>query len=140
LPADMHVVTHDPAGKAVSFDVSATDFKDGDLLVACDPTSGDVFPVGTTTVHCSATNSSEQKAEGSFTVTVEYVDTTAPVLHAPGGLTVTATSKDGAKVSFEVTAADPDSPAGALTVACGPLGSGATFPIGVTTVTCNAHD
>src|SRR4051794_6283681 len=140
LPTDMHDVTHDQAGKTETFDASATDFKDGALAVSCDHASGDTFPVGLTTVLCSATNSSKLTTHGSFTITIEYADATPPAILPPGDQVAIATSKDGAKVSFDVTATDPDNPAGDLTVVCGPLYSGDTFPIGATTVTCNAHD
>ncbi len=83
LPADVHDVTHDPAGEKESFSVSASSFKDGALPVSCDHTSGETFAVGTRTVHCSATNSSNQKSEGAFTIEVEYVDNTAPVIRPP---------------------------------------------------------
>jgi hypothetical protein len=54
-----------------------------------------------------------------------------PVLQLPGSVTVDATGPDGATVAFEATASDD------ATVTCAPA-SGATFPIGVTTVTCTA--
>ena len=38
--------------------------------MSCDPASGSTFPVGTTTVNCTATDGSGNKATGSFTVTV----------------------------------------------------------------------
>ena len=137
LPADIGDTAHARSGKVATFAASATDFADGPLPVACDHASGEAFPVGATTVHCHATNSSGRTTSGSFTVTIAYVDVTPPAIHGPGDRAATATSSNGAVVSFAVTATDPDDDAPA--VACD-RASGATFPIGVTTVTCHAHD
>ena len=137
LPHDIHDTTNDPSGKEETFSATASDFGDGSVLVVCDHASGATFPVGTTTVQCGALNGAGKSAVGSFSVTVAYVDATAPVLHGPGDLSATATSSSGATVSFGVTASDPDDDA--PTVACDHA-SGATFPIGLTTVTCHAHD
>lgn len=51
--------------------------------------------------------------------------------------TVRATDDDGARITFTATAADAQD--GALPVTCDP-GSGALFPVGVTTVSCSATD
>ena len=52
---------------------------DASVTVNCDKASGDTFPLGTTTVTCSATDAAGNKAEGSFKVTVVAArDTTAP--------------------------------------------------------------
>jgi hypothetical protein len=63
------------------------------------------------------------------------VDATPPVLHLPADITKNATSAQGAKVTYTVTATD----GGPVTVSCSPP-SGSVFPIGVTTVTCTATD
>jgi hypothetical protein len=41
-------------GTDVTYDVSATDDRDGDVKPVCDPPSGSSFPIGTTIVTCSA--------------------------------------------------------------------------------------
>jgi hypothetical protein len=64
-------------------------------------------------------------------------DTTPPTLHLPDDIVVDATGPDGAAVTYAVSASD-DVTATPL-VECAPL-SGATFPIGVTTVECTATD
>ena len=65
------------------------------------------------------------------------MDTTAPTLTLSANLTVDATSASGAVVSFTVTATDlVDGPTG---VTCTPA-SGATFPIGTSTVYCSTTD
>jgi VCBS repeat-containing protein len=45
-----------PDGAAVTYDVSGSDNVDGSVAVDCVPPSGSTFPVGTTTVHCTATD------------------------------------------------------------------------------------
>jgi hypothetical protein len=139
--------TTDPTGKVETFSVTATDIKDGSVPVTCDQTSGSKFPVGTTTVHCSATNSSAQTSTAQFTITitVQSNDTTPPVLSVPANIKVNATSPAGAVVSYTVTATDPDNTPAQITIVCAPA-SGSTFPLGAggttktTTVSCTAHD
>ncbi len=66
-------------------------------------------------------------------------DTTPPVLRLPGTVTADATSPQGAHVTYAVRATDPDNVPDQLTVSCTPR-SGSLFPIGTTTVTCQASD
>src|SRR5262249_29254004 len=54
----------------VVFKVTATDTSDGHVPVDCTPRSGSRFPIGRTIVRCSATDSSANKANASFRVTV----------------------------------------------------------------------
>jgi hypothetical protein len=124
-----------PSGAAVNFNASATDLVDGSVAVTCSPASGSTFPFGTTTVNCSATDTHNNTATGSFNVTV--VDQTPPALNLPGDMAVTALNASGAKVNFSASANDVvDGPA---TVTCSPAG-GSWFPIGVTVVNCSAVD
>src|SRR5437870_2475528 len=90
------------------------------------------FPVGVTTVNCSATD----LMTGSFTVTV--TDTTAPVIDQPSDVTAEATGSSGASVSYPAVNAT-DIVDGTFAASCSP-GSGSTFAFGPTTVTCNATD
>ncbi len=136
LPANMTVEATGASGAAVTFTATATDDVDGSLGVACTPASGSTFPLGVTTVDCSATDTAGNRAAGSFTVTVS--DTTPPTLILPAQVTGEATSASGAPVSFTATATDLVAPL-APTVTCTPA-SGSTFPLGVTTVNCSATD
>ncbi|WP_393063141.1 HYR domain-containing protein [Streptomyces sp. LN549] len=43
-------------GARITYTATATDAQDGELPVTCTPASGSLFPVGTTTVTCSATD------------------------------------------------------------------------------------
>jgi hypothetical protein len=79
LPEDITQEATGPDGAAVQFNATATDDVDASVTVNCDKASGDTFPLGTTTVTCSATDAAGNKAEGSFKVTVVAArDTTAP--------------------------------------------------------------
>jgi len=70
LPTSPIVDATAPAGATVSFSVAATDAFDPSPVVVCLPPSGAVFVIGTTTVSCTATDGSGNRAAGSFTVTV----------------------------------------------------------------------
>jgi hypothetical protein len=134
--ADIVTGTNAGAGAFVSFTTCATDLVDGTDPVVCDHApSGSFFAVGTTVVTCSATDAHGHTATESFTVTVG--DTTPPVLTVPADITVTATSRLGAKVTYSATATDNVDPH--PTVSCVPP-SGAQFPLGRTTVNCTATD
>lgn len=126
-----------PAGAKVA--VPAPQPSDASATVACDITLGNPIPfnLGTTTVHCTATNPAGQTATGTSTVTV--VDTTAPTLTMFAPITVTATSAAGASVTVPTpTAVDLVS---VPTLACSQaLGVPLPFPLGTSTVTCTATD
>lgn len=71
VPGDLAVTTADPAGASVSWPApTATDVVDGDRPVTCAPASGSTFAVGTTTVTCSASDSSGNTASATFDVSV----------------------------------------------------------------------
>jgi HYR domain len=76
LPGDI-TVQAGPNGEAVSYTATATDLVDGSVTPSCTPPSGSTFPVGTTTVTCTATDAHGNTATGSFTITVQ--DATQPV-------------------------------------------------------------
>jgi HYR domain len=73
----------------------------------------------------------------SNSVTVTWVDNTAPTVIVPADFSVEATGPSGAIATFSVTATDPDDAAGP--VSCAPA-SGSTFALGTTTVTCSSMD
>ena len=54
----------------VTYSVTASDAADGTVPVTCDPRSGSFFRVGRTRVSCTATDTSANTANASFTVTV----------------------------------------------------------------------
>jgi uncharacterized protein len=73
---DVVLEANSAAGAATTFAPTANDAVDGSVSVTCVPASGSLFPIGNTTVNCSAEDASHNTANGSFTVTVH--DTTAP--------------------------------------------------------------
>ncbi|HEX6702442.1 MAG TPA: HYR domain-containing protein [Gaiellaceae bacterium] len=137
LPSDITTTTESAGGAVVTYSASATDNIDGSITPSCNPPSGSTFPVGTTTVTCTATDSHSNSSSGSFSVTVNLVDTTAPVLTVPSDMTVTTGNPGGAVVTYSASATDNVD--GSITPSCSPA-SGATFPVGATTVTCTATD
>ena len=204
LPRDFTVVTTSPSGQAVTYVASATDLVDGSVSISCSPASGSVFPLGTTSVSCSASDSRGNSATGSFNITVattppppgnpdltaeatgpdgarvtfntgdpddgdgrpgtgecspapgslfplgnttvvcpsgnfivSVVDTTAPALHLPSGVTAVATGPSGAAVTYSATSSDLVD--GSVSVVCTPS-SGSTFALGITQVNCSASD
>ena len=113
----------------VTFTATAVDHLDGSVPVICSPASGSTFPTGTTSVRCTATDSHANSAIGFFNV---RVTSGPPVVIVPDNMFIEATSAAGAVVTFEVTV--EEGPA----ATCTPLGSGSTFPLGVTTVSCSS--
>ena len=79
LPDNITKEATSASGATATFTTSATDLVDGSVSVNCTKgtppvavSSGDTFPVGTTTVNCSATDAAGNTANGNFTVTVSY--------------------------------------------------------------------
>src|SRR4029079_11417200 len=71
VPGDKSVTTANPSGASVAWSApTAHDTVSGNLAVTCSPDSGSTFPVGTTTVHCSASDGAGNSASASFRVTV----------------------------------------------------------------------
>ena len=75
-PAPISAECASPQGNVIEFEVAATDDCDPDPDVACSPSSGDVFPLGTTPVSCTATDGVGNEGNCSFDVVI--VDTTDP--------------------------------------------------------------
>jgi hypothetical protein len=135
VPADMTVEATGASGAVVTFSASASDLVDGSVSVTCTPASGSTFPLGTTKVTCSATDRAGNSDSASFNVVVQQK--TPPVVAVPSDMTVEATSKDGAVVTFTASASDVVD--GSLTPTCTPS-SGSTFALGSTKVACSATD
>jgi hypothetical protein len=72
------------AGVAVSYDAPVTDdVIDGAGVATCSPVSGETFPIGVSTVTCSATDAAGNTATSMFSVTVTDV-TTPGEMHGDG--------------------------------------------------------
>ena len=137
VPNDISTTTTTPSGTSVPYSASANDNVDGPIPVNCSPASGGNFPVGTTTVTCTATDAHGNAASKSFHVTVTLTDTTPPVITVPADISTTTTVPAGKTVTFSASATDNID--GPITPTCAPA-SGATFPVATTTVTCSATD
>jgi hypothetical protein len=71
VPSSIYAVTGGSAGMAVTYSKpTASDVVDPSPRVACAPASGSIFPVGTTTVRCSATDASGNASSAQFSITV----------------------------------------------------------------------
>jgi len=118
----------------VSFTPTADD-NCGIASVVSVPASGSVFPVGTTTVTVTATDTAGNTDVCTFDVTIE--DNEAPVVSCPGA--ITQDSDPGvceAIVTFTSTADDNCGVASVVSVPA----SGSVFSVGTTTVTITATD
>jgi hypothetical protein len=73
----------------------------------------------------------------AFRLFSDVSDATAPVISVPALVTVDATGPTGAAVSYSASATDDVD--GSVVVSCSPA-TGSTFPIGQTSVTCEAND
>ncbi len=110
------------------------------VIVTSDHNSGEVFPIGTTTVHYTATDASGNTATGSFTVTV--ADTEKPTFTCPSDIIVSANAKDGNGTdgyyaTYGVTDAHDNCGATTTTYDIQP---GSFFPIGNTPVVVTVTD
>jgi hypothetical protein len=129
IPENVFAEATSAAGANVTFEVTGTSFVDPAPVITCDHHSGDLFPIGETTVHCTATDSFGS-ASGSFIVFV----------HDSGGPTVTVPADivtSNPVVTYTVSATDVID--GPVTVDCNPQ-SGDTFDLGTTVVQCVAYD
>src|SRR5438270_490210 len=86
-------------GAAASYSASAADIVDGAVAASCSPASGSIFPLGATTVTCSATDAHGNSSTKTFTVTV--VDTTPPGSTAPTNIVKEAAGPGRAAASDE---------------------------------------
>ena len=141
VPSNIVTTATDANGAAVDFDLSALDAGDGAVAVVTDYPSGTVFPIGTTTVHVSATDSSNNTATSSFTVTVDKsTDATLASLSLDGAtllpafdpavLTYTATFGN-TTTATTVTASATHPAASFIQSPANPL----TLPVGTTPMT-----
>ena len=98
--------------------------------VVCTPPPGSVFPVGTTVVTCTATDTLGNAATCSFKVTVQRIGQPVIVRCPPNQTLYTCGSN--AVAYYKVSASGQVGP-----IICTPP-SGTTFPLGTNVVTCSA--
>jgi hypothetical protein len=136
LPDRLVVEAASPLGAIVRYEATALDAVEGPRPVDCVPPSGATFAPGRTVVHCSSADRVGNTAHGTFVVLVR--DTTPPTLAAAPDVTVTATVRPFAQVTFRLPAAtDAVDP---LPIVTATPSSGSLFPVGTTTVTVRARD
>ena len=75
LPASIFRNPEGPNGANVTYEATASDYFGREISPVCTPTSGSLFPIGTTSVTCTATDSAGRTATGTFTVNVSQLGT-----------------------------------------------------------------
>ena len=126
-------------GSVVDYNVSATDNVATNIHPICQPiASGQVFPIGNTTIVCTAKDNSNNTAKSSFIVVI--ADRTPPRIQVPNHnlIVANATNARGSVVDYNVSATD--NVATNIHPICQPIASGQVFPIGNTTIVCTAKD
>jgi len=134
VPADIVVGTDPGVSYAfVAFAVTATDECDPAATISCAAPwgpveSGDAFPLGSTTVTCTARDHAGNEASVSFSITVQ--DREPPVIAAPASVTLTTDCAGSAlavtAATLGATATDNCDPEVALVVAPGSVEPGTT--------------
>ncbi len=133
LPSGM-TVPGTSSGATVNYHASAYDIVDGQRPVSCSPASGSFFAAGQTTVFCSASDSRNNTATGTFVVNV--IPQQPPPPPPFTDITAEATGPTGAVVTYSVSSGNDDHNGRPIVNGnCSPA-SGSTFPLGETTVRC----
>ena len=128
------------SGAVVPFTVTATNLCSTNMpRIYCEPPSTFLFPVGITTVHCTAYDNSGDSATCSFTVTVQ--DTTPPAITCPSNIVVSACTN--IQVFYTNTASDVCCGTN-VTVVCTPTNGSyfapdTTTPVNCVTTDCNGN-
>ena len=78
VPENIVVNTDVMTGEIITFNPTAVDNVDELLTPTCTPQSGSLFPVGVTTVVCTATDAAGNANTNSFTVTIDYKEFAVP--------------------------------------------------------------
>jgi uncharacterized delta-60 repeat protein len=135
--SDSMVPAKTPRGSLVSYTAcTAVDAIDTSPVITYSKETGTVFPLGTTTVICTATDTAGNAGSDTFNIVV--ADTAAPTVTAPSDISVNADTLRGTSVSYTAcTAVDAVDDSPVITYS---LASASTFPVGINTVTCTATD
>jgi hypothetical protein len=131
LPPDITVEATSTGGAVVAFDVTAADAVDPAPAVACTPASGSLFPMGSTSVSCSAGDIAGNTTQAAFTVTVVN---RPPAVSAGGPYGVA----EGSTVTLTASASDPEG--GAVSLAWDLDGDGVFETAGAAASFATAHD
>lgn len=114
---------------------SATDNGTG-ISVTCNPPTGSTFPLGTTIVNCSATDSAGNMGTSTFNIIVQ--DTTPPIMSSQSNISQESPLGVSLAVNWNAITGN-DAVDGIITANCD-YSSGSSFSMGTTTVTCIAQD
>ena len=82
--------TVNAGGMTVTYDLPTATKGEGTVTVACSPASGENFPIGTTEVTCTATDTLSRKSECAFPVTVSKLATLSKLKYMAFGDSITA--------------------------------------------------
>lgn len=134
LPEFLVASARSKEGTGIKYEV-LTDSAEGEVSIDCQPSSGSMFPLGSSTVRCTGSDGAGNRDSGEFSVQV--ADTTPPALFVPKSFQVDADSQEGGYVKYEASATDDID--GAVRTTCLP-DSGTFFRPGKTIVTCEALD
>ncbi|SDX57834.1 Repeat domain-containing protein [Marininema mesophilum] len=136
--SDIEVEATIDCGATVTFsEPTVTDNCPGTITTTFSPASGSFFPLGSTLVTCTATDSNGNSATGTFIVTV--IDTAPPVISGLNDIDVETTNPIGTIVTYPEPTVTDNCPGTTITISCNPP-SGSFFFIGSTVVTCTAID
>ena len=120
----------------------ATDNVEVTVQPICSPSSFSLFPVGVTSVICTASDAAGNIGTKSFTITVINTnvvgDNIPPTFTKMQDISLVATTSNGATVTYDLPKVTDN-----IKVTSGPIctpASGSFFPIGQTIVTCTASD
>jgi uncharacterized repeat protein (TIGR01451 family) len=135
-PGNVTASEDSPGSGSASVNYTAPATTGNCVTAVCTPPSGSRFSFGTTTVNCTAKDSSNQTAACSFTVTI---NASTCRINCPDDKTVNESSpgSGSATVSYSTPSTIGSCPS--LTIACNPT-SGSSFPVGITQVNCTATD
>lgn len=135
IPSSFTADAESAAGAFVKFDLSASTADGKAADIKCDPGTGALFPMGTTTVKCTAWGANGASATDFFDLTV--ADRTPPQLSLPRDFTEQALEPGGKYVTYGASAKDLVD--GETAVDCFPA-SGTLFAPGQTVVNCTSAD
>jgi PKD repeat protein len=106
VPSPLVVEATTKSGAFVEYTATATDSVAGSITPLCVPPSGSTFPLGTTTVTCSAKDTAGNSAQASFTITVTPPSPSNNPPLANAGLDKTV--NEGTLVTLNGNGSDPD--------------------------------
>jgi hypothetical protein len=139
VPATIAVEATSQAGAPVWYPIpTATDTSNQGVNVECFPRANATFPLGTTTVACSASDVFGHMSTAQFNVIVH--DTHGPIFtNIPANITTPANGNGNYGTASFTPPTATDQVDGVRPVTCTP-GSGSVFQLGTTTVTCTSAD